>query len=46
MQADIAEVVAEVDRELEQLSQGPAQRRRRRAQERELETTVSGWMAD
>ena len=46
MQADTAEVVAEVDRELERLSQGPVAHRRRRAQVRQLEATVSGWMVD
>jgi predicted transcriptional regulator len=44
-QAETAQMVAEVNRELERLSQGPAARGRQQAQLHELEATVSGWMA-
>ena len=43
-QAETAEVVAEVNRELERLSQGPAERGRQKAELHELEATVSAWM--
>lgn len=46
MEADAAQVVSEVNRELEQLSQGPSARRRRQARVRRLDATVSGWMND
>jgi predicted transcriptional regulator len=46
MQADTAQMVSEVNRELERLSQGPRERRRQQARLRQLEATVSGWMQD
>jgi hypothetical protein len=46
LQAEIAHVVAEVNRELERLSQGPGDRRQEQAELRELEATVLAWMRD
>jgi hypothetical protein len=45
-QAETADLVAEVNRELERLSQGPVERRRQQAEMRRLEATVSAWMGD
>lgn len=44
--AETAEVVAEVNRELERLSQGPVERRRQAAAVRQLESTLSGLMRE
>jgi predicted transcriptional regulator len=46
LQAETAQVVAEVNRELERLSQGPAANERQRDELRELEATVTSWMRD
>jgi hypothetical protein len=46
LQAETAQVVAEVNRELERLSQGPVEHRRREAEMHELEATVLAWMHD
>ncbi|HEY1523795.1 MAG TPA: hypothetical protein VGF70_12355 [Solirubrobacteraceae bacterium] len=45
-QAETAQLVAEVNRELERLSQGPVERRRQQAEMRRLEATVADWMDD
>jgi hypothetical protein len=45
-QAETAQLVAEVNRELERLSQGPVERRRQQAEMRRLEATVADWMGD
>lgn len=42
--AETVELVAEVTEELERLSQGPVERRRERAELRQLEATVSAWI--
>jgi hypothetical protein len=44
--AETAQVVAEVNRELERLSQRPVEHRRQDAEMRELEATVLTWMRD
>ncbi len=46
LEAETAQVVAEVDRELERLSQGPRERRQEQAEMRELEATLLAWMRD
>jgi hypothetical protein len=46
LDAETAQLVTEVNRELERLSQGPVQRRRERARMRVLEATVRGWMRE
>jgi hypothetical protein len=46
MQAETTQVVGEVNRELERLSQGPSERRRQQARLRQLEAKVSDWMKD
>jgi predicted transcriptional regulator len=46
MQAESAQMVDEVNRELERLSQGPIERRRQQARMRQLEATVSSWMEE
>jgi predicted transcriptional regulator len=46
LQAETAQVVTEVNQELERLSQGPLDRRHERAQMRQLEATVLAWMRD
>ncbi len=45
-QAETAQLVAEVNQELERLSQGPVERRREEAAMRKIEATVAGWMRD
>ena len=42
--AETAQLVGEVNRELERLSQGPIDRRRERTDMRRLDATVAGWM--
>jgi hypothetical protein len=44
--AETAQLVDEVNEELERLSQGPVERRHQRAEMRKLESTVEGWMGD
>lgn len=46
LEAETAQVEAEVNRELERLSQGPEQRRQEGAEMLELEATVLAWMRD
>jgi hypothetical protein len=46
VRAEMSQLAAHVDRELERLSQGPVERRRERAEMRQLEATVVGWMED
>jgi hypothetical protein len=45
-QAEMTDLAAEVNQELERLSQGSVERRDQRAQLRELDATVAGWMQD
>jgi predicted transcriptional regulator len=45
-EAETAQLVAQVNAELERLTQGPATPGRRSAEMRELEATVRGWMQD
>jgi hypothetical protein len=45
-QAETAQLVSEVNEELERLSQGPVERRREQAEMRKLEATVAGWMRE
>jgi predicted transcriptional regulator len=45
-QAETAQLVAEVNKDLERLSQGPVERRRQQAEMRKLESAVAGWMQD
>jgi predicted transcriptional regulator len=45
-QAETAQLVAEVNQELERLSQGPVERRRDQAEMRRLDAAVAGWMRD
>ena len=42
--AETAQLVEEVDAELERLAQTPTTRRQRRAELRELESAVDSWM--
>lgn len=43
-EAEMAQLVSEVNHELERLSQGPFERGRDRAEMRQLEATVCSWM--
>lgn len=43
-QAEMAQQVAEVNRELERLSRGPVERHRERAEMGQLEAALAGWM--
>jgi hypothetical protein len=43
-QAEMAQQVAEVNQELERLSRGPVERHRERAEMRQLEAALAGWM--
>lgn len=45
-QAETAQLVAEVNQELERLSRGPGERRREQAEMRRVEAAVAGWMDD
>jgi hypothetical protein len=45
-EAEMGQLVSEVNQELERLSQGPVEHRRERAEMRRLDATVAGWMAD
>ena len=44
--AETAQLVAEVNQELDRLSQGPVERRREQAEMRRLEAAVADWMGD
>lgn len=44
--AETAQLVAEVNHELERLSRGAVERSRERAEMRKLDATVTGWMDD
>jgi len=46
LQAETAQVVAEVDRELERLSRGPVARPSQSTEMRELDAAVATWMRD
>jgi predicted transcriptional regulator len=46
LQAETAQVVAEVNRELERLSQRPTERGREQSEMRRLEAAVQAWMRD
>jgi predicted transcriptional regulator len=46
LEAETAQLVTDVNRELEHLSQGQAERRRQAARMRHLEATVSAWIGE
>ena len=45
-EAETAQLVSQVNQELERLSQGPVEHGRERAEMRRLDATVAGWMGD